>query len=180
MLGGYIPRGIRSVHQGCPVYFWMAWIETFSLLSPKYFLSLNLSRLLQMRRVGIMWCPGGKKFPSNRQTNLYKNITKNTPQGDVAFLAMKIFRNATFRGFHGVELLHLISKTKRTEKEQSINTMISTSQSRTVSLSLAPQPTVEQCRGVSFSPIVSTSKSRKYLLRIRVINSQNWRTDSTT
>lgn len=97
-----------------------------------------------------------------------------------AFLAMKIFRNATFRGFHGVELLHLISKTKRTEKEQSINTMISTSQSRTVSLSLAPQPTVEQCRGVSFSPIVSTSKSRKYLLRIRVINSQNWRTDSTT
>lgn len=38
-----------------------------------------------------------------------------------------------------------------------------TSQSRTVSFSLAPHFTSEQRRDVSFNPIVSTSKSRKYL-----------------
>lgn len=38
-----------------------------------------------------------------------------------------------------------------------------TSQSRTVSFNLAPQFLSEQRLGVSFSPIVSISKSRRYL-----------------
>lgn len=38
-----------------------------------------------------------------------------------------------------------------------------TSQSRTVSLSFAPQPALEQRRVVSFNPIVSISKSLTYL-----------------
>ena len=42
----------------------------------------------------------------------------------------------------------------------------STSQSRTVSLSLAPQLASEHLRDVSFNPIVSTSKSLKYLQNI--------------
>jgi hypothetical protein len=43
------------------------------------------------------------------------------------------------------------------------NKEYSTSQSRTVSLSFAPHFTSEQRLDVSFKPIVSTSKSRKYL-----------------
>lgn len=45
-----------------------------------------------------------------------------------------------------------------------------TSQSRTVSLSLAPHFASEQRRDVSFKPIVSTSKSRKYLKRFKLFN----------
>lgn len=41
--------------------------------------------------------------------------------------------------------------------------MISTSQSRTESLSFAPHFASQQRLDVSFKPIVSTSKSRKYL-----------------
>jgi len=50
------------------------------------------------------------------------------------------------------------------ENEQS-----STSQSRTVSLSLVPHLATVQRLDVSFKPIVSTSKSRKYLKEVPII-----------
>lgn len=45
-----------------------------------------------------------------------------------------------------------------------------TSQSRTVSLSLAPQFGFEQRLDVSFKPMVSISKSRKYLNSSKIKN----------
>ena len=51
----------------------------------------------------------------------------------------------------------------------------STSQSRTVSLSLAPQLASEHLREVSFNPIVSTSKSLKYLKNILESDNQRIR-----
>lgn len=48
------------------------------------------------------------------------------------------------------------------------NEQCSTSQSRTVSLSLVPHLATEQRLDVSFKPIVSTSKSRKYLKDVSI------------
>lgn len=63
-----------------------------------------------------------------------------------------------------------LSNSKQIRNSLYIQSVCTTSQSRTVSFNLAPQTELEQRRDVSLNPTDSTSKSRKYLHRLNKID----------
>jgi len=91
-----------------------------------------------------------KQFDNSIGLKFYSN-TKNNNKTHVTQSAAKIIIVGNQPDYHQ-------------ENEQS-----STSQSRTVSLSLVPHLATVQRLDVSFKPIVSTSKSRKYLKEVPII-----------